>query len=110
MIDSYFKPFFDRKNTNTFFIDFRAELNLGEGIFGNFKFKKTIFYQNLEDLLTLLGIIKILSLLFNEIIKDNFKFVTGRKSLFMTLISIIWQFTLFAMIAKPFVDSSKLTE
>lgn len=63
-MEGYLKPFFSRTNTHSFIIDYSKEFNVPRGIFGYIRFKTSIFFQTLGELLGLLAIIKTISSLF----------------------------------------------
>lgn len=63
-MEGYLKPFFSRTNSPSFLIDYSKEFNVPRGIFGYIRYKTSIFFQTLGELLGLLAVIKTISSLF----------------------------------------------
>ena len=72
-VQGFLKPFFERPTMLSFIVDFSKEFNVPRGILAYLKFKVSIFFQTLGELLGLLAIIKTVSSLLQSSIMDIYK-------------------------------------
>ncbi len=72
-VQGFLKPFFERPTMLSFMIDYSKEFNVPRGILAYLKFKVSIFFQTLGELLGLLAIIKTVSSLLQSSIMDIYK-------------------------------------